>query len=312
MLGLTKAIRKAKEYSVEDLDFAQRSITWFELGGAHGQSRVTVHYERVKPLDPFINPHSDSWHENSKLAAPLRMKRRIDFRLPIRNTFEYYRRHSLTLNDVKWILECASLTHVWHCAIYDNTPLSNAAIKPSPASPDEISYGGKGIAITKMIKAYQEKYHRQLSQSSSRSALQWPLREGLEEVCSIELEQTKFPLPFHNVCARDWEALNNGLAGAQQACSVSSSWFNPAVLVFPHCWKWSNIYVVPLRKGLYKGREYMLMGRIVPRELYVKWHDANPCIAEMRDCVIVDHQQYFIVDETFYVYCDSLEEHILS
>jgi len=256
------------------------------------------------------NEHKHDLNAIGKKMDGQHIRRRIEFRLPLTLTREYWQRHKLSLDDISWILECTAPVYVWQCAMLFNISIANAAVKDCSATSEYINYGGKATAIQKLLKLLAKEYPEA---DNSTSVFYLPTPRG--NISSMELEHTYFPIPFHTVDEHGFKtfqheyhlAWKHGVENRQQ-------WFSQPILHYTRVWKWctanttnsntnSNdcIYVVPLRL-VESTPPCIFMGRVVPYTWYSKWYPCAPCISDMPDIVMIQDEIWCVKEDVFYVY----------
>jgi hypothetical protein len=165
----------------------------------------------------------------------------------------------------------------------ENINISNAAVKDSSATADAINYGGKAIALQRLMKLYstefpdpecffhqdtkkKKKKQNDGTESSSsendsdtevvvvnnntsdtlkeRTSVFYYPSTSLGLKTSVDLEHTYVPIPFHNVSAQLYDEMLKEYHRAWEAGVTSGkTWFAKPLLHFDTVWKWRNTCV---------------------------------------------------------------------
>jgi len=282
-------IKKVEERtSLGDDECVQRALTLYKTPFRTQKSNHTNDVHKI--LLP-----SENWNDIKQAWA---IRRRLDFRLPLRLTKAYWRRHQYTVFDIEWTLSCIPAIYVWHLCLLENVTVANTAVKACHAKTGSINYGGQATAIAKLVQKYEHQGFLD-EEDKSKSVLLWKSTNRQTPLTSIELEYTRLPLPFHPVTVDTYNELKTCFEKAKM--NSKKEWLSEPKLSFDCCWRWNQIDTVPLRSSS-KNEPYLLMGRILPYNIYTNiYRIPNISLAYIPDMVEIKGVPYCVTEETFYI-----------
>lgn len=73
-------------------------------------------------------------------------------------TEEMWKRHQLSLSDIKHIIKSADPSSLWLLALSEKFPITSSAIKPCLSSSDDLVRANKTVIMRKLIECYEERY----------------------------------------------------------------------------------------------------------------------------------------------------------
>lgn len=154
-------------------------------------------------------------------------------------TEEMWKRHELSLNDVKHIIKVCPSVHIWHLALTLNFPITSSAIKPSLTNSEDLVRTNKTVIAKKIYEVFDRKYSK------------WA---HLPDKMVCEGDQFKPLNAVHEWSDEEMKALSKACGGKLHPKRQ-----------YPRTYAWRGIQVLPWR--MY--REHLQLVSVMPQSEYV-------------------------------------------